>query len=203
MTFLPEPLLRVGRLAVLAVTAALSASWAMAADAAEEGPIAGVERGIELRAHEALAAVRAETPDPQPFATDGCSGGMSHVWAFVAKIFPAFADAHQDRPPWEDCCVEHDRVYHTAGPEADPERSFDHRLEADRRLRACVAETASERFSQLSDGYGMTSAQVQAAYSAIAEAMYLAVRVGGGPCTGTPWRWGYGYPHCDRTGDRP
>ena len=145
--------------------------------------------------------MRASGTDPAPFATDGCSGGLSHVWAYVAEVFPAFAKAHEARPPWESCCAEHDRVYHLAGPDPDPERSFDNRLEADQHLRACVLATADERSPNLVEGYGMTPAQVNAAYSAIAEAMYLAVRVGGGPCTGMPWRWGYGYPPCDRPGD--
>ena len=28
------------------------------------------------------------------------------------------------------------------------------------------------------------------------EAMFLAVRFGGGPCSGLPWRWGFGYLGC-------
>ena len=33
-------------------------------------------------------------------------------------------------------------------------------------------------------------------YAAIAELMYRAVRIGGIPCSGLPWRWGYGWPEC-------
>lgn len=187
-----------------AVLAAALASGAPGAGAAEPDAVssmAGVERDLELKGHRALRDVRENTPDPAPFTTDGCSGGLSDVWAYVAERFPAFAEAHQARPPWEACCVIHDRAYHRAGWDLDPERSYDNRLEADRQLRACVLATADARSTRLGDGYGLTPEQVGAAYSAIAQAMYLAVRLGGGPCMDMPWRWGYGYPPCDRTSD--
>ena len=28
------------------------------------------------------------------------------------------------------------------------------------------------------------------------ELMFIAVRIGGGPCTGLAWRWGHGWPPC-------
>ena len=34
-----------------------------------------------------------------------------------------------------------------------------------------------------------------------ADMMYRAVRIGGGPCTGLPWRWGNGWPGCNPIGD--
>jgi hypothetical protein len=34
-------------------------------------------------------------------------------------------------------------------------------------------------------------------YQGIADLMYRAVRLGGIPCSGLPWRWGYGWPACD------
>jgi hypothetical protein len=187
-----------------AVLAAALASGAPGAGAAEPDGVssmAGVESDLELKGHRALRGVRENTPDPAPFTTDGCSGGLSDVWAYVAKRFPAFAEAHQARPPWEACCVIHDRAYHRAGWDLDPERSYDNRLEADRQLRACVLATADARATPLGEGYGLTPEQVEAAYSAIAQAMYVAVRLGGGPCTDMPWRWGYGYSPCDRTSD--
>lgn len=33
-------------------------------------------------------------------------------------------------------------------------------------------------------------------YPLAAELMYRVVRVGGMPCSGLPWRWGYGSPPC-------
>jgi len=32
----------------------------------------------------------------------------------------------------------------------------------------------------------------------IAEIMYRAVRLGGAPCTTLPWRWGFGWPKCEK-----
>ena len=34
-------------------------------------------------------------------------------------------------------------------------------------------------------------------HEAVASLMYRAVRLGGIPCSGLPWRWGYGWPECD------
>lgn len=156
-----------------------------------------LERQIELRAHRALEMVR-NRPGVTlaSFTTDGCSGGMSRVWSLVADIFPDIAKSHRARPPWEACCVTHDHAYHAAGPDSDPERSFESRLQADEALRKCVFATADDHSDGFGTQYGMTSERMRATYSAIAEAMYLSVRLGGGPCTGLPWRWGYGYPHC-------
>jgi hypothetical protein len=166
----------------------------------------GLSYALEVRAHHWLAGVRsAPGVQPAPFTTDGCSGGMSSLWAFTAEHYPAFADAHEGRPPWEDCCVAHDRVYHAGGLEADPVTepgaSYAARLAADEALRHCVVATVSERDNVLRELYGMTEAQVRRVYASIGTAMFHAVRLGGGPCTGLPWRWGYGYPHCWETAD--
>jgi hypothetical protein len=67
---------------------------------------------------------------------------------------------------------------------------------ADAALRACVIETGESRVTDLVQEYDVTPDQVAAAYDGIAQAMYLAVRFGGAPCSGLPWRWGYGYPGC-------
>lgn len=152
-------------------------------------------RAVELPAHRALMAVR-EGAEPSPFETDGCSGGLSLGWTLVADTFPEFADAHQTAPPWEGCCVTHDRAYHSAGGAATADDSWQARVDADRALEACVLTTADGRADTLADVYGMTPDQVRGAYSTIAGAMFLAVRFGGGPCSGLPWRWGFGYPSC-------
>ncbi|WP_222937578.1 hypothetical protein [Spartinivicinus ruber] len=91
------------------------------------------------------------------FTTDGCSGGMSALW----NLF-------EHSPPWENCCILHDKVYWQGG-------TAKQRLQADYTLKQCVH---------------------QAGYPLIADLMYHAVRTGGGPCTRLPWRWGYGWPHC-------
>lgn len=131
-----------------------------------------------------------------PFETDGCSGGLSYSWQVVADTFPDFADAHNQKPPWELCCVLHDRAYHDAGGAATAQDSYQARLDADKALETCVKETGDTRLSDLADHYGVDEKQIRSAYDAIANAMYLAVRFGGGPCTGLPWRWGFGYPSC-------
>lgn len=152
-------------------------------------------RTLELPAHRALMAVR-QAADLVPFTTDGCSGGLSEGWTLVADAFPDFAAAHQVSPPWEACCVTHDRAYHAAGDARTAEASWQARLDADRGLQSCVRATAGDRADALADLYGMTPGQVRDAYATIAGAMFLAVRFGGGPCSGLPWRWGFGYPSC-------
>ena len=157
----------------------------------------GFTKRIELPAHVQLEALRS-APDVElaAFTTDGCSGWQSQAWSFVAENILAFKRAHQNLPPWEACCVIHDRAYHSGGTEPLAEVSFEARLEADEALRTCVVDTSSNRKQQLSELYGVSQAQVSAAYRTISEAMLAAVRLGGAPCTGLPWRWGYGYPDC-------
>lgn len=161
---------------------------------ADEG---GLARRLELPAHEALQAVRtADGATLAPFETDGCSGGMSSSWRLVSGVFPQFEETFRSQPPWEDCCVVHDRAYHRGGALTDPGESYDARLRADEELRACVVETGRRDSAEMAAEYGLTPEQVEAAYATIAQGMYLAVRFGGGPCTGLPWRWGFGWPDC-------
>lgn len=156
-----------------------------------------VQRALELPAHRLLmAVVTAPGTELAPFASDGCSGGLSSSWRVVADLVPGFADAHQPVPPWEACCIAHDRAYHDAGGARTPEASYAARLDADRTLRDCVVTIGEKRLADLATRYGGTEAQVRRAYAAIAEAMFGAVRLGGGPCSGLPWAWGFGYPGC-------
>jgi len=161
---------------------------------------------LELPAHRALAEMRATHAPLAPFETDGCSGGLSAVWSVVAERFPAFAEAHGARAPWEACCVAHDRLYHAAGPAAGAVASYEARLDADRQLRACVEHAGEDRVPEIAALYDVGEDRVREGYDLIGRAMYLAVRLGGAPCSGLPWRWGYGYPDCvvsfvDVTGD--
>ena len=154
-------------------------------------------RAIEGPGHVALMALLAESGTSlAPFTTDGCSGGLSDAWQVVANQYPDFAETHQSAPPWEACCVTHDRAYHNAGNASNATDSFDARLTADQTLRSCVIETGQDRANALSDHYDVTPDHITAAYASIAQTMFLAVRFGGGACTGLPWRWGYGYPGC-------
>lgn len=168
----------------------LLAAPAMAQDTA-------LQRTMELPAHRLLmAVVTAPGTDLAPFVSDGCSGGLSSSWRVVADLVPGFAEAHETLPPWETCCVVHDRAYHDAGGARVAEASYAARLEADAALRACVEATGETRLATLSTRYGGSETQVRRAYDAIAEAMFTAVRLGGGPCSGLPWAWGFGYPGC-------
>lgn len=156
-----------------------------------------LQRALELPAHRLLME-RVTAPETRltAFASDGCSGGLSSSWRVVADLVPGFAEAHQAAPPWESCCVAHDRAYHAAGGARSPEASYAARLEADTALRACVIATGESRLAGLAARYGGSETQVRRAYAAIAEAMFTAVRLGGGPCSGLPWAWGFGYPGC-------
>ena len=156
-----------------------------------------VGRAVELPAHKTLIdEVVAKDAELSEFTTDGCSGGMSSVWKYIAANFPKFADVHSNEPPWADCCVAHDRDYHSAGGAITAEASFDARLLSDETLRSCVEATADQRKKDLAKVYDTDEKAVIETYDAIAAAMFHSVRLGGGPCSGLPWRWGYGYPQC-------
>ncbi len=161
----------------------------------------GVDR-LEIKAHQALETIRLD-PHVQlsTFQTDGCSGGMSFLYAKSGQLFYRIEKMFGKRPPWEMCCIIHDWFYHRAGgPAVDPEKSFHNRLIADQNLRSCVARTyqSSNQETQKSfqRKYHLRPTQLTKIYASVANAMYYAVRLGGGPCTGLSWRWGFGYPHC-------
>ncbi len=156
----------------------------------------GLAYRAELAAHQALARIRAEVPFPNPFETDGCSGGLSASWRLASGLFTPFEEVHGATPPWEACCVTHDRAYHRAGRGGDAADSYQDRLIADEALRLCVIDTADDRLASLADAYGVSPEDVTDGYALIASAMFRAVRLGGLPCSGLPWRWGYGFDHC-------
>lgn len=160
-------------------------------------PADKIQRDIELKAHrELIQSLGEDSRRLSAFTTDGCSGGLSKAWQIVSDRFPAFAKAHETTPPWEPCCITHDRSYHSAGGATDAHESYVLRLSADRALRKCVLDTGKRRSADLSAKYGLSEVQIHAAYEAIANAMFDAVRIGGLPCSGLSWRWGYGYPPC-------
>jgi hypothetical protein len=158
-----------------------------------------LERQLEMNHHKDLLAYQM-MPDSTlaTFTTDGCSGGLSIGWEYLAEQIDGIREYHGSRPPWEDCCIAHDRLYHTgAAMDATAEDSFVGRKEADLALLDCVLETGDARTAELSREYGVSPETIHTLYSTIAELMYRAVRVGGVPCSGLPWRWGYGWPQCD------
>jgi hypothetical protein len=175
-------------------------SAASAQDAAQSPTILDdLEFKLEIGRHERLIRRRmAEGATLAPFRSDGCSGGLSTGWALVTEALPVIAQRHGDRPPWEHCCLVHDRAYHMAGPsDADAAASFDARRAADEALRQCVIGTAEDRLDALSVEYALSREEVSRIYRAIADVMHRAVRLGGVPCSGLSWRWGFGWPQCD------
>lgn len=144
----------------------------------------------ELRLRQLLTVQQGR--EPAPFTTDGCSGKLSDGWKLVAENLPAFAGPFGEKPPWESCCLIHDKVY-WQGAAVD---GYEARKRADRELQQCVVATGEEQAPQLSLRYGIPEAQVRQAFAVAAEIMYRAVRIGGQPCSLLPWRWGYGWENC-------
>lgn len=163
------------------------------------------ERKLELWRHEHLTVVKqSSTATLAPFTTDGCSGGLSSAWDYMASVLPEFGKTHGQAPPWENCCIEHDRAYHNGGArDITAEKSFEVRKQADVALEACVLATGKERAPQLSQEYGLSNEQILRLYDVVAAMMYRAVRIGGPPCSDLPWRWGYGWPKCDELTSQP
>ncbi|MDW3221717.1 MAG: hypothetical protein R8G34_02335 [Paracoccaceae bacterium] len=149
----------------------------------------------ELPAHQTLMTMIPDGPLAE-FTTDGCSGGMSDIWSASAAKFPEWAKSQGEKPPWEACCVSHDRAYHNAAGATDAKKSFDARRSADETLRSCVLTQGTRDRAALAQRFDVSGTTIDTAYAGIAQAMYLAVRLGGGPCSGLPWRWGYGFPNC-------
>lgn len=151
----------------------------------------------EIMAHERLLAT---ISDPKaalaPFTTDGCSGGFSSSWEAVAGYWPGFASRYQHQPPFENCCITHDRAYHDITGAFDATHSYAARLRADRDLRQCVWQTGQEHRTELAARYGISEQMVETGFGQMGWAIYYAVRFGGQPCSGLSWRWGYGYPDC-------
>lgn len=157
-----------------------------------------LEWTLELGRHEKLVSQKQQSGSSlSPFTTDGCSGGLSVGWRQLSEVIDQVKQNHGESPPWESCCITHDLAYYEAGSrEITAAMSFEARLNADRQLQACVVETGKQRAGVLSLQYKLTIEDVEQIYRVIADLMYRAVRIGGVPCSGLPWRWGYGWPDC-------
>lgn len=164
-----------------------------------ESSVDTLERQLEMSRHQQLTVLKKQPENmPAPFTTDGCSGGLSIGWEYLAGKIQSFQKTHGTLPPWESCCITHDKAYHTAGDRASTaQQSFEARKNADQKLKACVLETGVQRIPELSLEYKISPREVELLYTTIAELMYRSVRIGGMPCTGLPWRWGYGWPECN------
>ncbi len=172
----------------------------LGASGASDPAVDGLERRLEMARHVRLMKVKNDPASSlAAFTTDGCSGGMSVGWEYFARQVPAFAKRHGNSPPWEDCCVAHDRLYHQAGGRGlSAWESFEARKSADQGLKVCVANTSVSRLAELNRDYGLSEQEIKTLYKVIADLIYSAVRAGGMPCTGLSWRWGYGWPECSR-----
>jgi len=159
--------------------------------AAAETLLAEGMRELEEFRLRQLQAVQAGA-EIEPFTTDGCSGNQSKSWEILAGAIPGFRDEFGERPPWEACCVAHDRLY-WRGLTDD---GFNRRVAADRELQACVAATGERLAPELSLRHDVSEQRVRDAFVTISQWMYRAVRIGGQPCSLLPWRWGYGWPNC-------
>ena len=158
-----------------------------------------VERKLELGRHQQLAEKKAIGGTVlTKFTTDRCSGGLSVGWTYLADKIDRVQSALGVHPPWESCCIEHDKSYHIAGDRGTTAiDSFVLRKEADSALKTCVLQVGVERTPELTAKYNLSAQEVEFLYKTISSLMYHAVRVGGVPCSGLPWRWGYGCPECD------
>ena len=146
-----------------------------------------------------LAQVQANTNNQlAPFTTDGCSGGLSVGWKLLANSFEAFNERYGDKPPWEYCCVAHDKAY-WRGP---AENGYQLRKLADQELRQCVWDLGKKLNHQYAVEFNKTPQEVTKTFTLIGNLMYNAVRLGGKPCSAFNWRWGYGWPPCDWTGEQ-
>ncbi len=163
----------------------------LSAPAAAESLLAEGMREIEEFRLRQLQAVQAAA-EIEPFTSDGCSGNQSKSWEILANVAPGFRNAFGERPPWEACCVAHDRLYWQGSIDG----GYLRRIAADRELEACVAATGERLVPALSERHGVSEERIRQAFTSISHWMYKAVRIGGQPCSLLPWRWGYGWPNC-------
>jgi hypothetical protein len=160
---------------------------------AAQNPLDAVAEAVEREQMQRLAAQqRRPGVIIDRFRSDGCSGGMSQAWSFLADSLPGFVDYAGKQPPWEHCCVAHDRDYWYG----ETHNGFDIRAQSDARLRACVRATGRQRSAEISQILGLPQADIVEMIDLTADLMHQAVRLGGGPCTGLAWRWGHGWPEC-------
>ncbi len=129
-----------------------------------------------------------------PFTTDGCSGNISSAWNTSVKgLSHLFSDIDaryfdMQHIPFEDLCMAHDMLYHAG------EGGYLGRLRADNTLRDGILDYAQRDLTSIKERTGLdTDEAALYLYELIAELVYHGVRLGGAPCSGQPYAWGYGY----------
>lgn len=164
---------------------------------AQANPFATAFERAEVQYMKRLADVQNATPGKlKKFSTDGCSGGLSASWELLASIVPKLNNKIGAQPPWLNCCTVHDRVYW----KGETENGFQKRLDADEQLRACVVATGQRASVAIAVKWRKPREEVEERFNWAAAMMYQAVRLGGQPCSGLSWRWGYGWPLCSEVG---
>jgi len=130
----------------------------------------------------------------QPFVSDGCSANISQSWRVgvqqLSNYSESFADAYADTVtiPFERACIEHDRAYHLGNG------GYSGRLEADNRLRSAIISYGITNTESIQSRTNLsTQEEAIYLYEVLAEAVYRGVRLGGAPCTGQAYAWGFGY----------
>ncbi len=147
----------------------------------------------EADAMRQLAIMQQQTTHA-PFTSDGCSGNVSAGWKQVIQLLSETSEefsrtyANAESIPFESACIAHDQSYHLGNG------GYVGRLRADMKLRTDIIEYAITNVSTIKERTGLTTdEQVIFLYEILAEAVYRGVRLGGAPCTGMPYAWGYGY----------
>jgi hypothetical protein len=163
------------------------------AGASAQNPVAEIADALEGQQMQRLASQQHRSGITiDAFNSDGCSGGMSSTWSYLADTLPGFDRYAGNKPPWEHCCVAHDRLYWRGATENGVVK----RERADAELRQCVQHSGREQGDEIAKVLGLPKQDIIDVIDLTAEAMYQAVRLGGAPCTGLPWRWGHGWPEC-------
>ena len=128
------------------------------------------------------------------FSSDGCSGNVSNLWKSAVTALsdqsPTFSEKYSTAQdiPFESACVTHDKTYHQG------EGGYVARLRADNDLRTAILNYGISNSEDIKTRTGIDSTeQVIFMYEVIAESVYRGVRLGGAPCTGMSYAWGFGY----------
>jgi len=152
-----------------------------------------VHPAVEKKQMQALALTKQQYP-LDTFKSDGCSGNISTGWrkaiTELSNLSPSVADNYSNMQtiPFESACIAHDQVYH------EGDGGYVARLEADNALRAAIINYAIEHTAEIQSRTGIQlPEEVIFLYEIIAETVYRGVRLGGAPCTGMPYAWGFGY----------
>jgi hypothetical protein len=156
-------------------------------------PKLSINPNKEVREMELLDKTKKQT-ELSKFKSDGCSGNISSGWtnapgnnSIITQTFYK-TNSNTERIPFESACIKHDRTYHKGVG------GYVGRFIADNQLRSDIISYGIENSEEIKSRVGLkTEAEAILLYELIAEAIYRGVRLGGAPCTGEPYAWGFGY----------